>query len=741
MPTDVHTICFHTRDAVERDDSRFVFEMPQHRIVHPSAKVSLGSCEFPMVQWTIEEEWSRLYMNEGICLRPGENCLKMVARRHDRKDPLTPAEIGVPPSLNEVVSVRFGSNGADVEFAHPHMLWSSDGTKSLIPSLVEAGCGPRLICTSEGDVPLSSLFKEGHVRFLTSTSIRVTRRDALEKASGSDAATKRILLHVPTLPSPRLVCHLLTLSSIGAQIFGEGETDEKQRVSFSYDEKRDHVVARASFGSKVVLRFLPTPLSSQLGLTTVPLTVEEGPLPSGPTRLWDYVNVETGFYAPAHRPMGTGAPLRVGNEVEAAANRLYFPLPSSPQQERALPTTPHAMVFIDHTSKTRICPIPCGRYSPSSLCSHLESEMTNVSSSLFTVFYDEGEERFVFSCEKRTRGGAVEAAPFTILFQHPLSIEASRLGFPSQPCVGGTSYSSTFKVHFPSLGSCYGGSEKKRQRNILRVSEIGSKKKLRFHSASIPTMTSLVLKREEGGVYLIRTHVNKLPFCSGLQEGDCVRVFPHEFPSSFIEANPENGSEFREMEYEGGRGFSFEVTAVVARTDARDPSVIAVYMPDVEDVGRCISIVSPVEPWNLSFSSSMEKSLDASSFGFEEKSVQYGVDGSVKSGSTYLPPFDAPFVHDFDHPDYVLLTLNESSSCSLEHSYGGESKNVFAKLVLYPLFREERMLPRDGYLQRSTFSRFEIAFFNPDMKRKYKFHGAEFSFSLNFIYPLPSSEK
>ena len=123
--------------------------------------------------------------------------------------------------------------------------------------------------------------------------------------------------------------------------------------------------------------------------------------------------------------------------------------------------------------------------------------------------------------------------------------------------------------------------------------------------------------------------------------------------------------------------------------------------------------------------------------GFPSQTILWGIDGSINNGSMMIPPFDAPFIHSLDHPDYVLITLNESSGASLEHSYNGESKHVFCKLSLYPLFREERMLPRDSTLIRSTFSRFELAFWNPDMKRPYKFHGAEFSFSLNFVSGVP----
>ena len=68
MPGEVATLCFHTRDAVARDDSRLTFEVPGDRLRTDAVRVALGSCEFPMVQWTIEEDWNRLYLNEGVRL-------------------------------------------------------------------------------------------------------------------------------------------------------------------------------------------------------------------------------------------------------------------------------------------------------------------------------------------------------------------------------------------------------------------------------------------------------------------------------------------------------------------------------------------------------------------------------------------------------------------------------------------------------------------------------------------------
>ena len=114
--------------------------------------------------------------------------------------------------------------------------------------------------------------------------------------------------------------------------------------------------------------------------------------------------------------------------------------------------------------------------------------------------------------------------------------------------------------------------------------------------------------------------------------------------------------------------------------------------------------------------------------------VAHGVDGTVEDGEGRRgPPFHTTFPHALDHPDYVLMTFSEGSGAGLQHTYAGNTKNVFCKLSLYPLFREERMLPRDTSLGRDNVGEFTLAFWNPDSVTPYHFHGAEFSFSLNFI--------
>lgn len=750
MPTEVHTICFHTRDAVERDDSSMVFEMPMHRLRNPAVKIALGSMEFPMVQWTVEEDWCRLWLNEGIRLAAGSNELHMVVRGGlQRKDPDQPTVVGVPMRLNPIVAVKRTRGLVEFECKHPHHLWGEDGA-CLVSQFEKWGCEVRVVSCTTGDISLNIAFSDKGLHRVSKTNFAIDG-EHLSSVVGKGAWDQQpAFLFTTAIPGPQHLCELLTLSARGATFLTnhhnetEGIASVGQEVVFKYDNHKDHVLVETRFEKGSIVRILPSPLSALLGVTTSAIRVVDcQTLPCGPTNMWDYVNIPTGFYAPCHRPMCTGQPMRFGTEVESAINRLYFPLPASQDNRmQASPSTPHMVVFVDPWSKTSMCPIPCGRYSPVQICTHLETEMTRTcrGRASFTVTYDDDAERFVFACEKTRPDGRVVPAVFSLLFNHPLSTEAARFGFPPQPCVGASTYTSSDRVHIPRADLRTGGSSEQRFfQNLVRVSEIGPQKRFRVHATSTPTMTALVCKKEKGRCTL-RTHVNGLPYAHGYQLGDLVKIFPPSVSASLLEGN-EARTEWKEEEYPACAPFEYDTSAVVVESNSDDPTTLVLFMPFVADVGTCVQVMTTgPEAFNLCFSPSRPKSIDPYILGFPERSVLWGVDGSVDTGLSKIPPFDAPHTHSLDHPDYVLITLNESSGASLEHHFGGESKHVFCKLTLYPLFREERMLPRDAFLQRSTFSRFEIAFWNPDMRRPYKFHGAEFSFSLNFISAIPGGE-
>lgn len=708
MPAEIATICFHTRDAVQREGSSFTFDMPSDRLRNPAAKVALASCEFPMVQWTVEEGWNRFYMNEGVPIDVERSVLRVALQSPSSGDGVV-REIHLPCRINRVKSESSGT----FRFEHPHGLFSSDGVP-LRPAFQH---GVTLIGGRHGD------------RRLLHPSEVLPGKDANTLRISRGAGEGCTALLVSTIPSPRHLCEWMTAASAATL----SPIHDDPKLSFAYDPKEDRVRLTVVGKEGRMVRILHTPLATMCGLSTVTQRLPSSApyeWPSQPTvGLWDYVEMPSGFYAPCHRPMCTGQPLRFSSELEAAVNRLYFPL--------VAPTSPHRIVFADPEGRLLTSSIPSGRYTPRQLCLYLEHEMTKAATPLnpgIAFAVDHEEDRFIFSCERKGDDGIVRPATFELLFHHPMSIEASRLGFASQPYAGSHTYVAGDSTRVATVGP-----DGRTVSNIVRVNDVGSQKRFQFHCTHPPPMIGVVSEGGGGGTLRLRTHVNKLPFAHGFQTGDVVRV--SVCGATKVTAVDASGT-LGDVDVRGTAAVVPAECSCLVIEDVSDPCVLCVRAPALDglrDAGTAVNIVSHVEPWNLCFC--RERSIPGSLVGFPDAAVQWGVDGSVGDGSgvVLMPPFVAPHSHCLDHPDYVLMTFSESSGASLEHSYAGESKMIFCKLSLYPLFREERMLPRDTSLLGTNLSRFTIAFWNPDMRTPYEFHGAQFSFSLAFIGEAPPS--
>lgn len=718
MPSsEVYTLCFHTRDAVERDDSSLTFEITGDRLRLQASKVALGSCEFPMVQWTIEEDWCRLYLNEGVRLDDdvATRSLHIVARMpegssiHDQ-----PVRVVVPPRLNRTVSTNRRAAELVVECHAPHGLWNALGR--LNDAVVHDGV--QLLCGRGGTVTVTD---PSAFRYLSEVSFAV-RVD-------KDGDHARYVF-VPTCVSPTRLCEWITHAARGVL-----EETHGVRVAARYDASSDRVVLTAAADvAGTVVRVLPNAFSARLGLSTTPLrlsTTAPHEWPSEPSQLWDYVEMPPGFYAPCHRPMCTGQPMRFGTELETAVNRFYFPI-SNASTTSLSPATPHGIVFADPSGRIHVCRIPCGRYSPFQLCRHLEMEMTRVvhvfdSSVSFYVTRD-STDRVVFSCER-----ASSPAPFSLLFHHPLSIDPERLGFAAQPLHNSDTYVAprATRCAFTDQGRTRTVS------NLIRVSELGAQKRFRLHAVAPSTMTCMTDGSSTLDEVVLYTHVGGMPFSHGVQVGDVVHL------NAVVSAptlHDMDGNERPGVTTTVARLPDHGVDAVALPSRDNDPpDVLRLHCPRVEGLGdehASVQVTVQTEPWNLCFC--RPRTVPPALMGFPRRAVQWGVDGSVcDARDRRLPPFEAPNTHSLDHPDYVLMTFSEGAGATLEHTYDGESRAVFCKLSLYPLFREERMLPRDTTLARGNVGRFTLAFWNPDLRTPYRFHGAEFSFSLNFVSQLP----
>lgn len=692
-------MCFSTRDAISRDKASFTFRMPSDRLRTDAVKVALASCEFPMVQWTIEDEWNRMYMNEGISLDSIEqNFLTFV---HSSMQ--APVCIRLPIRMNPVTVTRRGDHLV-VTCDHPHAL------RALRSNGGRQDC--QVCMTLIGGVDGSISLPSEKVEYVDERTLRIKTRRSHKNAH---------TLYTPPFPSPTALCRALTSAAHDALLVD----DNAVRLDFSYDNRHDviRVNVRHPENADGMVRLFNTALLVRLGISSMPvrMTGSSTIIPSEETKLWDYVTIPEGFYGPCHRPMCTGQPLRFGSELETAVNRLYLPIVKSGGEQ-----PPHQLVFSDPDGRVYTCTIPSGRYTPDSLCRYLEVEMTRVipdDTVSYTVMHN--NDRFSFSCERKTEDGSVHPASFGILFHHPLCLDAERLGFPSQPLSGSDTYIA------PETTRC-AQSNGRFVHNIIRVSEISSQKRFRFHVTAPPPMIAQVLGGQ-GDVVRVRTHVNRAVFAHGYQVGDVVSIAVCGETSVL----DENGDEQALTACDAS--LPTECHCIVTDSGSDDVCILALRIPPIrglEDVNVALQISSVAMPWNLC--TSRVHSIPPELIGFRRGTTEWGIDGTVEDmNGCRRPPFDAPNIHCLDHPDYVLITFSETSGAALEHSYDNENKQIFCKLSLYPLFREERMLPRDSTLMRGNMSTFTISFWNPDLRTPYCFHGSEFSFSLNFISAIP----
>lgn len=719
-------MCFHTRDAVERNDSSFTFEMPNHRLRTPAAKVALASCEFPMVQWTLEPSFNRFYFNEGVRISdPSMQKLLVAVKNVDRPGELCVA-VHLPLRLNPVETSTTTSGGrARFTFVHPHGLLSGYRGGDVAP--------PRMIGGRGGDVVLSP-----------DVDWRVIDAKTIELPSALQAR-QATMLHTPTLPTMDAACRVLNNALRDKEL----EEDGGVRIGVTYDPASDRVTfAVDALRDEIFVRIYPTPLAEALGVSTTLVRAAPGAtarVPSLPsTGFWDYVELPAGFYGPCHRPMCTGAPLRFHSEFECAVNRLYFPIEDDKRKQ-------HMLVFNDPDGRPLTAVIPSGRYTPPTFCAHLEEAMTRAARVErpdvdFSVSHE--DDRFAISCES-TRDGRVTSVAFGLMFHHPLCLDARRLGFSTQPLSGSSTYVAPHATHFARVERA--GESPRFASNVVRVSDVPGQKRFSLHASATPLMVAVAESRTSD-VVSVRTRVNGVPFAHGFQVGDVVSVasIGREEEEEEATEDDDGADDADGADRGGGRTrrrrsvarIPLECSCVVVETAQFAVDRLSLRAPSglsgIGLEGTSFYVRAHAEPWNVCFGKA--NGVPAHALGFRDGVVQWGVDGSVTNDrGQRMPPFEAPCVHSLDHPDYVLLTLSESSGQSLTHSFDGENKNVFCKLSLYPLFREERMLPRDTSLLHNKLGRFTLAFWNPDLRTPYHFHGVNFSFSLNFVSWVPDT--
>ena len=221
------------------------------------------------------------------------------------------------------------------------------------------------------------------------------------------------------------------------------------------------------------------------------------------------------------------------------------------------------------------------------------------------------------------------------------------------------------------------------------------------------------------GTVTVNTTMQGLPAAHGYSVGQVVRLCKPSQDSFEIEG----GVTLYALDIAGSRGV---VTQVYE--DSRI-ATIAVYtgawaLDNSQRQVLTIRVAS--EPHNYIFSPAVANSIGYERIGFDAKAYQHRLDG--------LQTFTAPNVFNLEGPDYVLIYISDGKrNTNMIHQSLDEVSCPFAKVILYPGYREERALTSELLLSSGEdFSRFTIAVRNPDGS-PYQTNGATWSFTLNFV--------
>ena len=457
MPTEVATLCFHTRDAKQREEGSFTFDVPG-RLRNPALKVALASCEFPMVQQTIEPQWNRLYYMESLHLTSETNYIDILANETETY------RLGIPPRMNDASILCEKRGSVLVKTRHPHHLFGGSGKPLPLFATL-------LLSSESGDLELD------RIEHVDETTFRV-------KAETLDVYRTGVIF-CSCITSPLALSRLLT----------ECARQHRLPLTFHYEDESDRIVPTIGRSDALKnLRIVSSPLALFCGFSSMPSL--NNCLPSESGQWFNFVEIPVGFYGPCHRPMCVGQPLSLGTAIEMSLNRYYFPLLGGGGDGQSS----HILVFTSPDGGICTCIIPPGRYTNSSLAAHLESGMTAALEEddkdvQYSVHVTE-DDCWTFTCERRVRNEWREAV-FSIMFHHPMSVEPRRFGFSAQPMNGASSYTSSKKNR--TITST---------RNLLRFSEDVPRKTFRAHAAPIPTMVGVVCGSKED-IVVFTTFVNK----------------------------------------------------------------------------------------------------------------------------------------------------------------------------------------------------------------------------------------
>lgn len=762
------TMCLRTKDAEEVRRGCFEFQVRGAALRERAFRVGIGSIELPMVQRSVEDAWSRLYVHESA---PRSTPLRMqLVERTDMGE--LRAEVHVPPEVVKIVKVeRRGKSARVIRCAHAHGFFGTEAIAVVHGAAADPWLGGVLARLDAGgdlsDAEKREMLRRGHGKVVGSANASTfttfwwslptlvgsfgdipLSADVAARVEGDPTAVlltfegvagldlSSAWLRVPTPPSPAAMAELvsaqLRISALECR-WSCVYADNTFRVETDCFPQLGDMLEVQLRGSLCAHLALPEHSASFARGAVAPHFIAGGAFFG-----WSHAALSAGWYAPCHRSMGCGGAPR--DICEALTRELNGVLLMPDRGEQVSPG--YVWAWTGASGEMQRATVPNGKYTADTFADTVE-ELMNAGDAdeSFSVRIRGGHMHV--DCERRdpvTR--RVVPCNFKLHFGVSGGLPASLIGFDASTTYQG---SSGYASHAPMPGLRDSRGAHVRTLNTYQVSFPADAARFCISHAPMHTFAAVV-DRAEGDVVVLRTFLLQQPFALFVPADTRAELSPLRDPMRLLQRDENGGSEMRDVD---PASFYSRVGRVV-ETSAGG-GVTAVHTPGAGSTfskGSVLTLSFGPAPYSLCFDERLPSSMHADMLGFERgctawgehgRSIVRAAVGSTRTTPARLPPFVAPRVHDLDHPDYVLVYLEQPSggNTSLVHVNGNAVTKPLAKIVLYPLFRHERNLPNECVLSSGeSITRFRLQFRNPDGSA-YHFHGKSFSISLNLTFIDP----
>ena len=755
------SLCFQSSDAVAVDDDTCSYTFIT-ALTRKPVKVSLGSIEFPMVQYTIEKEWARLFLQEGIRITSQYRSLSLTETfGSEGSSTITEhsVEVAVPLHRNWG-TISSGSSVTRIVLNAPHGLYTCTGSRLF------HGVRPHqllLLCSvPDGYVDLSSPDVLSSMTLVDPYAINV---GCLADVPVHGSAC---VLCMQPFPTPAALCLFIqsALNQSGLRV----------KYSFTYDALTNHAsIAALSFprGSDFLRLRVSGSLGSIVGYpgsmhartfqrNKLNISVMQAPCTATreqrlfnqaasyapqfpldadkqddapPLRLdaeafsgWGYAELNEGWYFPCQRPNCIGQPYRISQELDFMLNKLFFPVAEHPP----------CVVFRDPVGALCVAQLCFGKYTPFEFVEQMEQKMQAAISkdaaslsTAFSLYYDPRLSQFTISCEwKRARTGMCEPARFSLEFGHPQSMSARRIGFEARPYAGCDSYVSASVQYLQSFAHpC----SDRFASNTYKFVEVTMTRRMGIEATPPPMVYARMhtshppqddaSHRLDHQYELTTCLADDSLYVAGFQKDDMLwvmRVTEADHHSSDHSPPPRVPS-----------------PCVVLTTRGSTVTVVMSVSVDsgLTDAGSKVRVWAEPDPFNLFFSPPLRDATTQLQYSIRADIM--GMDVGFNQGGVAPHTIMGKHVYNLEHCNYVKMLINNTPS---KPSYTLQAvsptcvQSLFTKLVFYPMYREERNIPKDIiFTSGESFPRFTIRFETPD-GYAYRLHKHPFSFTLNFLF-------